>query len=98
MNKKIRIFALLIALTVGFVMLFSAVFLVVEAHHDCTGKHCPTCYQMEVCESVLKTLTNVVPMVVAITVLIQYFLLSTSAFNISKQEESLVTLKVKLSN
>ena len=36
--------------------LFSAVYIAVEADHDCSGEDCAICHQIGVCENLLKSL------------------------------------------
>ena len=50
MEAKKRIIAILLAATVLFVMLYSALFIAAEADHDCVGENCPICYQINVCQ------------------------------------------------
>lgn len=57
MEKKKRIAALLLAVTVLLVMLYSALFIAAEADHDCVGENCPICYQINVCQNALKNLS-----------------------------------------
>lgn len=57
MTKQKRIFTLLLAVAVLFVMLFSAFYIAVEAHHDCTGEDCPVCTLICLCRNTLKNLS-----------------------------------------
>lgn len=98
MNKKTRTVALMLALIVGLVMLFSSVFIAVESHHECDDNRCATCYQIEVCKNVLKTLAEAVLFSAVIAGLTHYFVVYLQALTSGKRIESLVTLKVKLSN
>ena len=54
MEKKKKIVAIFLAVTVVFVMFYSALFIAAEADHDCVGENCPICYQISVCENTLK--------------------------------------------
>ncbi len=98
MTKKKRTFVLLLATIVCFVMLFSSVFVAVNAGHGCAGELCPICCQINLCKNTLKTLSNDVPVITLAIALSYAFLICLSAFTAGKQMESLVTLKVKLSN
>ena len=49
MNHK-RAMAGSIAALVLVIVLFSAVYLTVESHHDCSGEGCPVCAALAQCE------------------------------------------------
>lgn len=98
MNKRTRVLALILALTVVFAVLFSTIFIAVKSHHDCDGEHCEVCYQIEVCENTLKTLSDAILLVSVVAVLTYCFVAWLQAMTIGKRIETLVTLKVKLSN
>lgn len=98
MTKNNRILTLLLALIVGFVVMFSSVFTVVEAYHNCEEEHCQVCYQISVCKNTLKTLSDVVVTISAAIALVYSLLTCLFVFITNRQSESLVTLKVKLSN
>lgn len=98
MKKNNRVLALWIAVVVCSVMLLSAVFIISEAGHDCIGEGCPVCCQISICEHTLKTLSNVVITMAPGIVLASSFLICHSVFLAGGRMESLVTLKVKLSN
>lgn len=97
MAKRDRIFALLLALIVCSVVLLSSIFIIVEANHDCTGDQCPICCQMESCVNALRAL-SCVSLVAAAVVLGCSFIAVLPCYTGIRQVESLVTLKVKLSN
>ena len=56
-KKRNRIAALLLAVTILVIMLYSAVFVAAEADHDCVGEGCPICYQIDACQNTLKSLS-----------------------------------------
>ena len=56
-KKRNRIAALLLAVTVLVITLYSALFVAAEADHDCVGEGCPICYQVEACQNTLKGLS-----------------------------------------
>ncbi|MBQ9625004.1 MAG: hypothetical protein IJR47_02735 [Clostridia bacterium] len=48
--KHKRILCILAALTIGFVLVLSTLFIVLEHNHNCTeDNHCPTCILLEKC-------------------------------------------------
>ena len=98
MKKKNRILAILLAVMVLFVMLYSALFIVAHAEHDCVGENCPICYQISVCEHTLKNLSLAV-CAVAFAAAFTYTLcrsISSSAAVIPSY--TWVSLKVKLTD
>ena len=56
MTKKPCFMTRLLAAVLAVVMLFSAVYLAVEADHDCSGDDCAICRQISICENLLKSL------------------------------------------
>ena len=56
MTKKPCFMTRLLAAVLAVVMLFSAVYIAVEADHDCSGEDCAICRQISICENLLKTL------------------------------------------
>jgi len=46
----------LLAVVLAVVMLSSAIYIAVEADHDCSGDDCAICRQISVCENLLKSL------------------------------------------
>ena len=98
MTKKTRITALLLAAAVLTVMLCSAFYLALEAGHDCIGDGCAICCQIAVCRNVLKKLSLSV-CAAAFAVAFTYTLCrDVSACADCIHCNSLVALKVKLSD
>ena len=56
MTKKLCFMTRLLAAVLAVVMLSSAIYLAVEADHDCSGDDCAICHQIGVCENLLKSL------------------------------------------
>ena len=56
MTKKFRFMTGLLAAVLAVVMLSSAVYIAVEADHDCSGEDCAVCRQISACENLLKSL------------------------------------------
>ena len=51
--KSIRLIAAILCGMVVFAVLFSAVFIAMEADHDCSGENCPVCACLQLCEQFL---------------------------------------------
>ena len=98
MTKKFRFMVRLLAVVLAVVMLSSAVYLAVEADHDCSGDDCAICRQISICENLLKTL-GLAGAATAVTAAFTYALcraiLPRAEMNGTL---TLVALKVKLSN
>ena len=56
MTKKSRLITGLLAAVLAAVMLSSAVYIAVEANHNCSGEDCAICHQLQVCENLLKSI------------------------------------------
>ena len=98
MTKKMRIAALLLAAAVLTVMLCSAFYLALEAGHDCIGDGCAICCQIAVCRNVLRKLSLSVcaaALAAAFTYTLCRDILSCAD---CIHRNSLVALKVKLSD
>ena len=98
MTKKLCFMTRLLAAVLAVVMLSSAVYLAVEADHDCSGEDCAICHQIGVCEDLLKSL-GLAGAVAAITAAFTYTVcraILPCTETISTL--TLVALKVKLSN
>ena len=98
MTKKPCFMTRLLAAVLTVVMLFSAVYLAVEADHDCSGDDCAICHQISVCENLLKSL-GLAGAAAAITAAFTYTVyraILPCAETIDTL--TLVSLKVKLSN
>lgn len=93
-----RLIAAVLALSVVVVMLFSFCFIIEEAEHDCDGDDCQICYQISVCKNALKPLAiGFVAFVLAIYLYLFIFEQIVVACE-SQSYNSLVSLKVKLSD
>ena len=98
MKKKNRIIAMFLAVMVLFVMLYSALFIVAHAEHDCVGENCPICYQISVCENTLKNLSLAVCAVAFAAAFTYTLCRSISACADVTPSYTLVSLKVKLTD
>ena len=98
MTKKLCFMTRLLAAVLAVVMLSSAIYIAVEANHDCSGDDCAICRQISICENLLKSL-GLAGAAAAITAAFTYTLcraiLPRAEMNGTL---TLVALKVKLSN
>ena len=98
MTKKLCFMTRLLAAVLAVVMLSSAIYLAVEADHDCSDDDCAICRQISICENLLKSL-GLAGAAAAITAALPYTvcraILPCTEMNGTL---TLVALKVKLSN
>ncbi len=97
MTKNTRLFTILFVAIIVVMMLFSSIYMAVEAEHDCDGEHCVICHQLDMCANTLRNLSIALG-VVAIAAVISFSL--TIAFSRNSEPHincTLVSLKVKLS-
>ena len=98
MTKKSRLITGLLAAVLAAVMLSSAVYIAVEANHNCSGEDCAICHQIGVCENLLKSLGLAGP-AAAITAAFTYTMCKAILPCAETTDTlTLVALKVKLSN
>ena len=98
MTKKICFMTRLLAAGLAVVMLSSAIYLAVEANHDCSGDDCAICRQISICENLLKSL-GLAGAAAAITAVLTYTM-CRAILPCAEMIDTLtlVSLKVKLSN
>ena len=79
-------------------VLFSALFIAVEARHECTDEDCPVCACMQYCENILNRISGDVPAVVCVLI---PFIISSLIFVIPVIlfiQDTLVLNKVRLND
>lgn len=98
MAKKNRIIAILLAITIFFVVLCSALFVIHGADHDCIGEKCTICN----CVNLLEEMQKIIALasgIFAFSHLFLLLLLFCVAFGqATKIGATPITLKVKLLN
>lgn len=98
MTKKICFMTRLLAAVLAVVMMSSAIYLAVEANHDCSGEDCAICHQIGVCENLLKSL-GLAGAAAAVTAAFTYTVCRAILPCAETTDTlTLVSLKVKLSN
>ena len=98
MTKRFRFLTGLLAVILPFVMLSSIAYIAVESDHDCTGVDCAICYQINVCQNILKNLSLAVCAAAFAAAFTYTLCRSISACTESARTFTLVSLKVKLSD
>ena len=94
-KKKI---AAILALLVLFVMLLSVTYVAAESNHQCEGADCPVCHQICICEQILKTLSGAAGTAIIWYVFWQNLCRVVSVVAGFVRRDTLVSLKVKLSD
>ena len=98
MTKKLCFMTRLLAAVLAVVMLSSAVYIAVEADHDCSGDDCAICRQISICENLLKSL-GLAGAAAAVTAAFTYTMCKAILPCAETPDTlTLVALKVKLSN
>ncbi|MBQ7372040.1 MAG: hypothetical protein IJW67_09220 [Blautia sp.] len=97
-SKSGRILTGIMGVMVLLVVLFSALFIELEADHDCTGDGCPICVCIQQCEKTLRQISN--GSVILATALLFSAVIVLPVFSISSDilQNTLVSRKVRLDN
>lgn len=98
MKKNARLTALTLAAILAAVMLFSVLFVAAEADHDCSGEDCAVCFQINICVKTLESCTRAVASAAVAAFVCAAAAVSVCACMAAAENDSLVTLKVKLSD
>lgn len=98
MSKRNRLLAFAMAGVVLFSLLFSSCYIALNANHHCTGEHCQICTRISMCEDTLKSFSFTGAMGVFGALAVYFLVRLISLFSDYSFSESLITLKVKLSN
>lgn len=98
MQSKKRMFIIFITTAFIFGMLFSTLYISIESHHDCIDEDCPVCQCISVCENILKKLSTALGVIfISIVFKFVYKISIIKHFKLVPIQ-TLVSLKVKLSN
>ena len=95
---KPKHFAAAFALLLASVMLFSVLYIVFEADHDCCGEGCAVCILLQACENLLQNLLPAAAFLLAVwcfCALVRRFAEPDFCF---ERLHTLIVLKVKLSD
>ena len=97
MIKPKRLVSVL-AMLVAFIMLFSVLFMVLEADHDCCGEGCAVCARIRACEGLLRNVMTAAVLAVAALFLSALICIFADAGGFAVRLYTLIALKVKLSD
>lgn len=87
-----------LAAVLAFVMLFSVLYVALEADHDCHGDDCAICAQISACMDLLRQLALSLLVIAAAALLRASALPVRKAICYGVHRASLISLKVKLSD
>jgi hypothetical protein len=98
MNRFKKITAFLLCLIICTLMVFSYVFTIRNADHDCTGDDCSICLEIAACENFIRNVSAGIA-IVSISIIIYNFVcyLFKAVYSFLRSI-TLITLKVKLTN
>ncbi|MDR0914169.1 MAG: hypothetical protein LBM65_03265 [Oscillospiraceae bacterium] len=57
-KQKKRVVAAMFLLVFAVALVFSSVFIISHAHHNCTEDHCETCVALHICQNLLQNLAG----------------------------------------
>lgn len=98
MTKKRRILAAAMCLALTLVMAASAAYIILEAHHHCTGDGCPVCREIQVCRQILTALGTAAPGAAVCRASAGRPVEAPRLLRRAAQAVTLISLKVKLSD
>ena len=96
--KRTKHAALIIALMLFVVMLFSALFIAHETQHECTGDGCSVCAILAVCENMLKNISAAAAAAAVLTAAVFVIIKTLETASVFCPAATPVSLKVKLSD
>ena len=88
----------LTALLLALVMILSASFIALNAHHDCSGEDCRICAQIRACEDLLCNLLLIAAVLLTAWIVRYPGIASSTEPAAFSRSHTLITLRVKLSD
>lgn len=96
--KKQRVLVFVMAVSLLFLVTFAAFYIGSEINHDCIGDNCPICCQVNMCESTVKSISSGIGTIAPAVATLVFLILDVSADPEVRLFDTLVSLKVKLSD
>ena len=98
-DKKRIVLIMCVLSSILFLSIFPRLYILKEINHNCSGKDCPICMEIEAIAQVSNTLQSSYQVVPSILAFILVVIISTQSFtNVWCQNTTLITLKVELLN
>ena len=100
MRKKdrTRLIAIIVAIMIVIMIIFSYCFVIEHAHHDCKGKDCPICMELEMALQIISSLKVITFLPFLIAILCVFTQISGLISQSESIKDTLITLKVELLN
>lgn len=98
MNADRKRFAGIMGILMLFFILFSSVYMIAEADHECTGDHCPVCVCIEQCENMLYQIGTGVITVIEVIIPVLYTAFYAVLISHVFTGETLISEKVRMNN
>lgn len=96
--SKQKLLSITVIFMLCLVVMFSSYYIASENNHDCSGENCPICFQINMCESTVKSIGTGVAAAAFTAVAVFVLILSSLKNSDSFLFETPVSLKVKLTN
>ncbi len=94
-----RLLSVVTAMFILAVILFSSIYIVAEAHHDCSDHdNCPICTTIQMCENILHHLGNCAVICISLAIAAFFFIFFMSLHTGEISYYSPVSEKVRLNN
>ncbi len=97
-SKSKKITAGIIIFMMFFVVLFSAFFIATEANHHCEDENCPICALIAMCEHTLRQAGDGAVRLITVLFPISFILIAVFLQETGRQQETLISKKVRLNN
>lgn len=98
MKREQKMAAVILAVMLLGTILFSYLFIMENAHHDCTGSDCPICMEMEAAMQTISGIKMLPVLPLILAVLCVFTQTCTEAAESNRGRDTLITLKVELLN
>ncbi len=98
-SKLSKVLAALLSVSLTFILVFSFLYIIKEANHDCTGDGCEICFFINQCENNIKVRSGGISKPCSIIHII--LVISSFCFFLSETDilwNTLITQKVRLNN
>ena len=98
MTGKKRFAAVIMCIMLVLSIFTASFYIVSRAHHECTGQDCPICHEIQLCVQFLNTVGGAVILSAVVLFTVHEILIVLMSFVHVCQNNTLVSLKVKLSD
>lgn len=96
--KKKRLLVIIFTLLFVLSLIFTFSFISANINHECIGKECQICEEIDTCEDFLKAAACTTVAAAAVTAVRKFGIVALPFFGDRVDNSTLISLKVKLSN